>query len=251
MNQLLRRWRITIETSLVVIAFVIAKLLAERYGLEFVGQNPLFTSIIAGGIFLFGLILAGTMADYKESEKIPAEIVSACESIYHEGCYIAQTKAGFDLNTLKSALLEVVEGFRSDVGKPDSRNALSALTKLTPSFLQMESLGVPPNYIVRLKSEEATIRKSLLRFYYIQRISFLPSAYILVQSLIALIMLLLLVTKIEPAYEAIILVVFLGYFFVYILRLLKTLDTPFRAEGKTMDEVSLFQIKEFIDHIDR
>jgi hypothetical protein len=52
--------------------------LPERPEWEFIGQNALFTSIIAGGIFLFGLILTGTMADYKESEKIPAEIASSC-----------------------------------------------------------------------------------------------------------------------------------------------------------------------------
>jgi len=81
-----KRWRIALESASIVVVIICIKLVIEHFGWEFVSINPLFTSIIAGGIFLFGLILAGTLADYKESEKIPAEIISACESIYEEGC---------------------------------------------------------------------------------------------------------------------------------------------------------------------
>jgi predicted tellurium resistance membrane protein TerC len=52
-----KHYRIATESSLVVLGLVATKLLVERLGWEFVGQNALYTSIIAGGIFLFGLIL--------------------------------------------------------------------------------------------------------------------------------------------------------------------------------------------------
>lgn len=78
MPRFVNKWRIALESSLATLVLVGIKLLPERPGWEFIGQNALFTGIIAGGIFLFGLILTGTMADYKESEKIPAEIASSC-----------------------------------------------------------------------------------------------------------------------------------------------------------------------------
>ena len=68
----------------------------------------------------------------------------------------------------------------------DSRLSLKALEGLQDSFLQMESLGVPPNYIIRLRTEESSIRRGLLRMYYIQKTSFLPLAYTLVKSLVGL-----------------------------------------------------------------
>lgn len=241
----LKKWKVAIESSIVVVALVIVKLLIEHFGLEFITLNSLFTSIIGGGIFLFSLILAGTLADYKESERIPSEIVAACENIYHEGRYVKQTRQDFNLDKLISTLVEIVSGFRSDVAREGSRKCLRALTKLPDSFLEMETLGVPPNYIARLKSEEGLIRKNLLRMYYIQRINFLPSAYVLVQSIVGLIVVLLMLTKIEPFYDSVIIIIFLSYLFVYIIKLLRTLDKPFRPDGTTMDDVSLFLLEEF------
>jgi hypothetical protein len=244
-----KRWRIALESASIVVVLIIIKVVVENLGLEFVTINPLFTSIIAGGIFLFGLILAGTLADYKESEKIPAEIISACESIYEEGCYVKETRPEFDLEALVATLNEVVDGFYSDTVDVKARTAFTALSKLSQSFLEMEQLGVPPNYITRLKAEASLIRKNILRVYYIQRTDFLPSAYILVQSIVALIMILLVFTKIEPFHDAIIIIFFLTYLFVYILKLLRTLDQPFQKSGTTMDDVSLFLLHEFKERI--
>jgi hypothetical protein len=109
----------------------------------------------------------------------------------------------------------------------------------------MEELGVPPNYIVRLKSEEAAMRKSVLRMYHIQRTGFLPSAYIFVQSLVVLMLVMLVFVKIQPLYSSIIVIVFLTYLFVYILGLLRILDRPFREGQHTTDDVSLFLLHEF------
>jgi len=51
--------------------------------------------------------------------------------------------------------------------------------------------------------------------------------------------------KIEPGYEAIVLLLVVSYFFIYLVKLLKILDTPFRVGEHTMDDVSLFLLKEF------
>lgn len=243
------RWRIAVESALVVMLIVCLKALAERFDAEFISLNPLFTSVIAGGIFLFGLILAGTMADYKESEKIPAEIASACESIYAEGRSVKEAYSSFDLTALVDRLTAVIEGFMSDVRDHDSRKALSALSRLSDSWLEMERTGIPPNYIVRLKSEESLIRRNILRVYYIQKINFLPSAFMLVESIVALIMVLLVFTKIEPFFDAVVITIFLTYIFTYVLKLLKTLDKPFRANEDTRDDVSLFLLRELEERI--
>lgn len=242
-------WQAAIIAALTAVVLIGLKLLVHLLGIEFVDLNALFTSIIAGGIFLFGVILAGTMSDYKESERIPAEIASGCESIYEDGIYVSRTREGFDLGALKSALREIINGFIQDASDDDSRRALTALGTLGPSFIKMEELGVPPNYIVRLKSEEAMMRKAILRMYYIQRTGFLPSAYFFIQSVVALILGLLVFVKIEPLYTAIIITVFLTYLFVYILGLLRVLDRPFRHGEHTRDDVSLFLLHELRDRL--
>lgn len=242
-------WRSAIIAAVAAAVLVGLKLLVHYTDLEFVELNALFTSIIAGGIFLFGVILAGTMSDYKEGERIPAEVVSACESIYEDGLYVSHTREGFDLDGLRATLIGVVDGFMVDASDVDSRKALAALGGLEGSFVRMEELGVPPNYIVRLKSEEASMRKAFLRMYYIQKTGFLPSAYFFVVSLVVLILGLLVFVKVEPLYSSIIITVFLTYLFVYILGLLRILDRPFRQGEHTRDDVSLFLLHELRDRL--
>lgn len=225
------------------------KILVHYLGWEFLELNALFTSIIAGGIFLFGVILAGTMSDYKESERIPAEIVSACSSIYEDGLYVRKTRQSFDLEALRGTLLRIIDGFEADAVDDSHRMALEALDGLEGPFIQMEELGVPPNFIVRLKAEEAAMRKSMLRMYYIQRTGFLPSAYFFVQSIVALLLVMLVFVKIQPLYSSVIVIVFLTYLFVFIMGLLKTLDRPFRKAEKTRDDVSLFLLEEFRERL--
>lgn len=243
------RWRTALEAGAIVVLLVGVKFLVERLGGEFLSVTPLVTSIIAGGIFLFGLILAGTLADYKESEKIPAEFVSSCESIYQEGQSLRAAGKAFDLEYLRVVLVELVDSFMTDTADLEGREALGALSRVNRSFREMEDLGVPPNYIVRLKTEEASIRKNILRVYYIQHTDFLPSAYLLVELIVALILGMLVFIKIEPFYDAVIIIVFLTFLFVYILRMLKRLDKPFSTGDKTMDDVSLFLMKEFRERL--
>lgn len=248
-RKLYRRYRLLFDTTLIVTAILCVKLAIDVLGWEFFQISPLFTSIVAGGIFIVSIVLAGTLADYKEAEKLPAEIAAAIESIHAEGCYVRQTHAAFDLATLGQTLTNVVSALRGDLATPGARTALASLSELSGSFLQMESLGVPPNYIVRLKQEQAILRKSLLRLYHIQRIDFIPSAHALLASMMSLIIALLIFTKVEPVYDSFILVAFISYLFIYLLKLLRVIDMPFRVDEYTMDDVSLFLLREAVERI--
>ncbi len=250
-NQLYRRWRLLVDTAIIMAVILAVKLIADALGWEFFHVSPLFTSIIAGGIFIVSILLAGTLADYKESEKLPSEIAAALESIYAEGCYIRELHETFDLAELASTLQAVITSIRNDLATPGSRIALEAVSHLSDSFLELERLGVPPNYIVRLKQEQSTLRKNLLRLYHIQRIKFVPSAHNLLSTMVLLIIALLIFTKVEPLHDSLILVAFVSYLFIYLLKLLGTIDTPFRVDEYTMDDVSLFLLREAHERMDK
>ncbi len=69
--------------TLVIVGLLIGlKFLIKEQNLEFFSLNALFTSAIAGAIFIMGFLLAGIMTDYKEAEKISAEIRSSLEIIH-------------------------------------------------------------------------------------------------------------------------------------------------------------------------
>jgi predicted membrane protein len=76
------KWRLLLTTLPVVAAVVSLKVLLDSV-FRFNGIID-FTDIalvLTGGIFLIGFMLAGTMADYKESEKLPAELAAQLETL--------------------------------------------------------------------------------------------------------------------------------------------------------------------------
>jgi len=87
----------------------------------------------------------------------------------------------------------------------------------------------------------------VLRVYHVQRTEFLPSAYILVTTLVALIIAVAIFTDIGPLDDSLPVIAFVSFFFIYLVRLLKVLDTPFRVDERTTDDVSLFLLREFAE----
>jgi Ca2+/Na+ antiporter len=113
----------------------------------------------------------------------------------------------------------------------------------------VEESDVPANYVVRLRQEQAGLRKAALRIYHIQREEFLPSAYAMIVSFVIMILLLLLFTTIEGPAETLVTVAFLTFFFVYLLRLLNVINKPFKVGSeRNDDDVSLFLLYEFVVH---
>lgn len=137
-----RQWRVALQTAALVVALVVLKVGLAAFDLEFINLSPLYTSIVAGGIFVIGLIVAGTLADYKEAEKVPADMASALEAILEDGRSIRETSPEFDLERLKKSLVRVVDTFRSDLAA-GSTSCLEAINALSESFEEMERLGIP------------------------------------------------------------------------------------------------------------
>jgi len=150
---------------------------------------------------------------------------------------------------LRERLIEVVDSLRRDIDAGNTRDCQAAIEDLSNSLIELEESDVPANYVVRLRQEQAGLRKATLRIYHIQREEFLPSAYAMIVSFVALILLLLLFTTIEgsgrnPGDGCV-----LSFFFVYLLRLLNVINKPFKVgRHRGDDDVSLFLLYEFVVH---
>ena len=49
------RWRVAVQTTLVVLGIIAAKLVIAAFSWEFIELSPLFTSVVAGGVFVLGV----------------------------------------------------------------------------------------------------------------------------------------------------------------------------------------------------
>ncbi len=238
--------------SLVLVLLVVAlKICSILFSWEFMNINSLYTSIIAGGIFIISFILSSIMADYKESEKLPAEIATAVDSIHEDARYTQQQFPHFDLVDIQKKLVALLHQLEVDIRAQKTEKCLVYVSELSASFLEMERLGTPANFIVRLKQEQSFLKKNILRIHHIQKIWFLPSAYILVRSVVILIIGLLIFTNIEPHIEGIIVTAIISYFFIFLLKLLKIIETPFHTVRPSYDDISLFLLRETRERIEK
>ena len=89
----------------------------------------------------------------------------------------------------------------------------------------------------------------LLRLYYIQHTRFIPSASILVWSTAAMVVGILLLTRLEPFNASLVALAVVSFIFVYLLQLIRIVNTPLAREGATQDDVSLFLVAETLEHI--
>ncbi len=87
--------------------------------------------------------------------------------------------------------------------------------------------------------------------YHVQRTEFLPSAYLLIQAIVVIIITVLAFMEIEPTYEAVIILAFISFFFISLLWLLRIMDRPFHVEELTDDDVSLFLLRSFLERLNR
>ncbi|MCA0404816.1 MAG: hypothetical protein LCH39_01520 [Proteobacteria bacterium] len=218
-------------------------------GLEFISLNTLLTSGIGGALFILGFLLSGVLSDYKEADRLPAEIRVALEGINGDVAAFEALNPSFDGQACREILIDIVHRLRQGLGREagymDLVPALEAIDRLSAVYLTLERLGCPNNYVVRLRTLQDSLRRSIVRIYHIQRVQFVPSVHVLAQTLVAFIILLLLFLKTEGSPESMLMFGFISFLFVYALYLIQVLEQPFRKGHATLDDVSLFLTTDF------
>lgn len=238
-----RNYRIFFVALLVTAIVVIVKYLLHTINFEPVEQTSLHNAMISSVIFVIGFILSATISDYKESERIPAEFSSTVENMYEDAKEFHKQYPKFDLTLFRKNLIDVLTAFRTGT-RVNRKGARREISELNVTFGQMETAGVPANFIVKLKQQQAILLKSMYRVNYIQKIKFIPSAFLLVRLIVIMVVGTLLLTNIDPFYGGLILTGTITFIMMYMLMLIQVISVPFHDSGKTRDDVSLFLLKE-------
>ena len=223
------------KTMAIVAVLVALRVVLWLLGVEGMSPTALSAGIITGGVFVMGLVVAGTLSDYRDAERAPTELAAGLYAILREGESMHAVWGAPGLAALRRRLIAVVASLRVDIDGGDTRTCQAAIEDLSESFLELDESDVPANYIVRLRAEQAGLRKSVLRVYHLQREEFLPSAYAMIVAFVALIVVLLLFTNFDGLAESLVTVGFLSFFFLSLLHLLSVISTPFKVgwSGRT------------------
>ena len=194
MREVLGSYRVAVETAVIVVLLVGLRALLWVIGVTGMSTTPLISSVISGGIFVMGLVLAGTLVDYRDAERAPTDIAASLYALLRETEAMNRIWGKPDMVAARARLISVVTSMRADITNGATRECQAAIEDLSQTLEELEEFDVPANYIVRLRSEHAALRKAALRVYHIQREEFLPSAKAMITSVVAVIMLILLFT---------------------------------------------------------
>lgn len=244
-----RQFRMFFSVIAVVVVLSAVKFAIHLYGLEFLTLNALFSSAIAAAVFIIGFLLSSVLSDYKEAERIPSDLRVALEAIRDDATSFAESNPAFSARGTLTVLRGIVTSLRESLdqsnGARDLRPAIAQVAQLRSCFLSMERAGMPPNYVVRLRAEQNALRRALFRIYHIEKIKFVPSVHVLVQTLVVAVIILLLLLETEGSPASALIFGAISYMFIYALHLIDTLEQPYRKGTQSLDDVSLFLLNEF------
>ena len=119
------------------------------------------------------------------------------------------------------------------------------ISGLNDFFLAFET-QTQPNFIVRLKQEQNTIRRICIRMDTIRETSFVSVGYAIAEITTTLLVIGFIASKISPFYESLFFVGISTFLMIYMIALIKDLDNPFDhyENGKASAMVSLQPLKE-------
>lgn len=238
-------------TTLPAVAVVLAAKLGLQYGLHWEGvvEFSEIGIVLTAGVFLTGFMLGGTMADYKESEKLPGEVACQLETLEDVMVQGAASKPNIAAAPMRVAVLTLTDAIREWLYKKKTQVEMyAALSSFELVVIQLEKDGAG-SYASRAVSELHNLRKIVTRIGVISRTGFLPPAYALLDTLVVLIMGLVLCAKYKTPLAMCILVPFIALIYIYMVRLIRDIDDPFdyAADGSKQGgaEVELFPLEEY------
>lgn len=247
--KIMLKWKIAFKILPIVIFIAVLKYLTHLFEIDFMELNALFTSLVAGTIFLIGFLISGVLSDYKESEKLPSELAASMRSLLDDTLTIykgknSQASLRF-MEFQKEFPVTFVEWLYK---KESSKSMLAKISSMNDFFVDMENEGIQANYIIKMKNEQNQLRKILLRIDTIRDTDFIGSAYAIVEAMAFLTALGLIIINIKPFAVSVFLTSLITFLVTYMLFLIKDLDNPFdySEKGETGTEISLKPINDFI-----
>ena len=204
------------------------------------------TIVFTGAFFVFGLLLAATMSDFKESEKIPGEVAANLEAI-KDWIYLAfkaprtgtsdLCKEELNSTFLREELLLITDGIISWIysKEKDSNVIFPLIRKSNEIAYYFAERGVDKEAIKGIQENTNAMRKQLTRAYSISRNNFIKPAYTLLQSILFIVMALLLITKFKTTAADYFVTSSITFLFCYLYLLIVGLDDPFDISNDEID----------------
>lgn len=189
--------------------------------LEFTDTAPIITATA----LVIGFMMAGIMADYKEGEKLPAELACGLQAI--DDCIQADiehlTKADF------ATLKQINAKLHADItnwlfNKEDAENSYAGLQAIIA--FRATSQAFKNNVVKNIDA----LRRSMTRIDVIRRTDFIKTGYALLEVFVTITLGLLIFANFKNPIAQYLVVGSISLIYIYMIRLIRDLDNPFDYE---------------------
>jgi hypothetical protein len=241
MEAFMTKWGLIFKAFGITLSLLVVRLVFDYLNFDILAVTNLITAFIGGAIFTIAIIFAGTLTDYKESEKIPSEIATSIRSFYSDLDLVrVQDKTLVQRMKENTAFLlrTINTNFRKNTWSMEEMD--SAVDTLNSDIGRLVDLNVPPNFIIKLKTEMTNIDRISHRVKTIAETSFIPAAYAISELAAAGVIILLFFVKLDPFYEGLVLFTVLCMLLTALLLLIRDMDNPFEVGKKTYADIDLF-----------
>ncbi len=247
----LLQWGIFLQVLPLVGIFGFIKTIIHWLGWEVWEFDALTASLLSAATFAIAILLSNTLADYRNSEGLPAQIVNALETITDTNHTIAIADPSYDPQPLQQALKQVSQSILDWLQQDSEFQAISrSLDKLNPLFAPM-ILGAGLTPVNRLHGEQAKIRSISYQMQSIRDTDFLPPIYVLLWLFLGSSSISLLLIHVEHFSEDLIISSLIFTSLFYLLLLIRDLDNPFQYDGKSYVDVDLVILENCRDRLDK
>jgi hypothetical protein len=247
-GRLIQKWSIALKILPLIILVAALKFGTHKLGFEVMELNALFSSLVAGTIFLIGFLISGVLSDYKESEKLPSELAAVLRNLYDDTLTVHKGKDSVAAKEFIGFQRDLISSLKDWFYKKIKiKVVLDKLSSMNDYFIALDKEGIQANYIIKMKNEQNNIRRMIMRIDTIRDTEFVGSAYAIVEAMGFLTVFGLLIIRIEPFYASLFLTLLITFLISYMFLLIKDLDNPFgySANGETGTEISLKPIHDF------
>ncbi len=243
------KWRILLKVLPFTLLFCLVKWGIHLENLELWKFDRMTGSLFGAATFVIAFILSGTLADYRTSEELVCQLVSAIESIQDTASFTAVNHDTYDPKPLTQTLVQILERLLDWLKSGDpALNLILAIDDLNMQFANLEPHISGP-VLSRVQSEQSKLRYITSRMKLIRETEFLPPAYVLLKLFLAGAIMALLLTDGEPLGKTLVISGFLFTSFLYLVMLIRNLDNPFQYSQQSCIDVDLSLLDELLDRL--
>jgi hypothetical protein len=236
----MRKWGLILKALSITVVLLIFRLAIDFLGFDILSVTNLITAFVGGAMFTVAIILTGTLTDYKESERIPSDLVTSVSTLYEDSGLFRGANADIaeELRIhVRELLFAINKNFFENVWHVGEIKAVILI--INNDIYRLADRNVAPQFLVKLRTELTTIDRISNRIYAIKHVSFIPAAYAIAELAAAGVILILFFVKLDPFYEGLVIFTVLTSLLISLLLLIKDMDDPFEIGKKSYADVDL------------